>query len=304
MGSGRSVVLLLMPSVFAIGIERDAAAGGGWVPAPAGGYVNLAFVDKASSSGWDARGRSTSSASDAATNRDDLKFIALSSEFGVVPGVSALVVVPFLIGREGRMDPLDEGIGFSDLFLGGKVAILEGATAIAGSVIARVPWLYDTGGPYRRFDSFQDQANHKLSSQWRGLLKYDLAFTVHGSMSLADRGWVSLEPGIVLRTGAPSHAATTSAEVGYAFIESLPLALKLFSYVSLSLHTNREPLQDDRFQSSLVYDFNDSSMWKVGASVLWRPYRALWVEGGYSRWVWGRSAREYQEPFVSIGWML
>jgi hypothetical protein len=300
--SGAGVVLGVMVGVHAS--ARDAWAGGGWVPAPGAGYVNLAFVDKVSSSGWDANGRSTF-AGDGATSRDDLKFIALSGEVGLVSGVSLLLVVPFLYGREGRTDPLDSGAGFSDLFIGGKIAVLEGVNAVAASVVARTPWLYDRGGAYRRFDSAADQADHKLSSQWRGLLKYDLAFTVHGSRSFASgRGWATIEPGVVFRTGAPSHAFAAGGEVGYAFFESIPLAAKLYTYLSLSLHTDREPREDDRFPSTTVYNFNDASMWKIGASLLWRPWLGLFVEAGYGRWIWGRSARKYEEPFVSIGWML
>src|SRR5437773_732675 len=128
-------VVALLPGLFVFGAERQCAAGGGWVAAPGSGYVSLGFTDKFSSSGWDKNGRSTSASTDSATNKDDLKFISLSSEIGIVPGVSALVVVPYLIGHEGHMDPLDHGSGFSDLYLGGKVAILEGAFALAESVV-------------------------------------------------------------------------------------------------------------------------------------------------------------------------
>ncbi|MEJ2086291.1 MAG: hypothetical protein P8Y44_11525, partial [Acidobacteriota bacterium] len=60
---------------------------------------------------------------------------------------------------------------------------------------------------------------------------------------------------------------------------------------------------DDRFGARPGFNFNDASMGRVGASFL-LPFgkEGKWsVTAGYNVWVWGRSARQYQEPFVNIG---
>jgi hypothetical protein len=289
--------LVIAAAIFAL--PAKALAGGGWVPDPQSGYVGIAFTDKFSNAAWDARGDSTTAAEETAMG-DDLKYISLSGEIGIVDRVCLLFSVPYLYAREGQ----DTGSGFSDLLFGGKVSIIDGQLPLAASVVARVPWLYDRGGAYRRYDSPEDAAAHRLSNQWRGLLKYDVAFTLHASTSfLEGRGWATLEPAILFRTGAPSHALPVGAEVGYRPFDALPLDLKVFSALSLSFHDSHPSSAGDRFSASPSFDFNDASMWKIGASLLVRPWLGLIVEGGYDQWIWGRSARMYHEPFISIGWI-
>jgi hypothetical protein len=44
-------------------------------------------------------------------------------------------------------------------------------------------------------------------------------------------------------------------------------------------------------------------MMAVGVS-LFRDFgadRKWWAEGGFNQWVWARSARKYEEPYISIG---
>jgi hypothetical protein len=36
----------------------------------------------------------------------------------------------------------------------------------------------------------------------------------------------------------------------------------------------------------------------VGIGIPWRRWN---LEVGYNRWVWGRSARQYREPYISVG---
>ncbi|MDQ2871069.1 MAG: hypothetical protein M3S32_10020 [Acidobacteriota bacterium] len=51
-------------------------------------------------------------------------------------------------------------------------------------------------------------------------------------------------------------------------------------------------------------DFSAASMLRLGASVIVPLGRRFDVEAGYAQWVWGRSAREYLEPYFSIGYRL
>jgi hypothetical protein len=39
----------------------------------------------------------------------------------------------------------------------------------------------------------------------------------------------------------------------------------------------------------------------LGLIVPFGPRRLWNVELGYNKWIWGRSARRYQEPYFSIG---
>ena len=70
---------------------------------------------------------------------------------------------------------------------------------------------------------------------------------------------------------------------------------------SLGNDSPRRP--DDRFGSSASNNFNDASMGRLGVSLLVPLDRnqRWYVEAGYNQWVWGRSARRYQEPFLSLG---
>jgi hypothetical protein len=60
---------------------------------------------------------------------------------------------------------------------------------------------------------------------------------------------------------------------------------------------------DDRFGCSPNNCFPDASMAAVGVA-LFRDFGARdrwWGELGYNQWVWGRSARKYQEPYLAVG---
>ena len=60
---------------------------------------------------------------------------------------------------------------------------------------------------------------------------------------------------------------------------------------------------DDRFGTNRTFSFNRASMGRVGAGLIvpFGPGRLWNVELGYNKWIWGRSARRYQEPYFSIG---
>ena len=86
----------------------------------------------------------------------------------------------------------------------------------------------------------------------------------------------------------------------------LPFAgalLKLGAHFERSVGSDTARQPDDRFGSSATNNFNKASYLKLGGSAIF-PFgsKKQWAaEIGYNQWVWGRSARRYKEPFISLG---
>src|SRR5215203_2731866 len=171
--------------------------------------------------------------------------------------------------------------------------------ALAGTV--RTPYFYDQPGGYSRY-LFDAQGNRRgVSPEWRGLLKRDYTLTYLVSHSYREgAGWLNLEAGYTWREGSPADAIPVYLEAGYP----LPwhgVALKgMVNYVgSMGNDTLREP--DDRFGSSATNNFNDASIFRAGAGFIIPVRGRTSLEIGYNQWLWGKSARRYREPSLSVG---
>lgn len=120
---------------------------------------------------------------------------------------------------------------------------------------------------------------------------------------LDGRGWANLQAGYTWRDGAPADEIPVWGEVGYP----LPFwrAAAKLAVVYVGSQGNDSPRQpDDRFGSSPTFNFNDASMARVGAGLivpLWNTRTTL--ELGYNQWIWGQSARQYDEPYLSLGYL-
>jgi hypothetical protein len=166
----------------------------------------------------------------------------------------------------------------------------------------RSPVFYDLPGAYNRhlFDSNGEFRG--VSPEWRGLLKRDYSLSYLASHSFKGyRAWATAEAGYTWREGAPADQVFVVSDVGYP----LGLArshLKLAAFGQWSVGSASPSRPDDRFRSRATYNFNEASYAKLYAAWLVPLGRSGWsAEIGYSRWVWGRSARRYNEPYVSVG---
>ena len=175
-----------------------------------------------------------------------------------------------------------------------------GRRAVALTV--RTPTLYDQPGPYTR-NLYDANGNFiRQSPEWRGVLKHDVTGSFLHSWSLGGgQGWISGEIGYTWREGAPADQIPLSIDGGW----KLPwggLVAKGSIVVIRSLGNDSPRRPDDRFGSSAIQNFNDASMARTGLSLM-RSFGAndRWtVEAGYNIWVWGRSARQYEEPFFGL----
>jgi hypothetical protein len=123
------------------------------------------------------------------------------------------------------------------------------------------------------------------------------------SRSIANyRGWSSLEGGYTWRDGAPANQVFVNGDVGYP----LPFwgaLVKAAAHLEKSVGDDTPRQADDRFGASANNNFNKASYLKLGGSAI-VPFGAdkQWaLEIGYNQWVWGRSARKYREPYISLG---
>lgn len=280
--------------------------GGAWVPAPGDGDVQLGFSRKTASTSWNSSGDSfqNTTVRDGETKRHyhDFRYGYLSGEVGLLPRLSTRFVMTYLHGLEGPHDDLEENTGLSDAWFGLKYALAQGdwPMALAGTV--RTPYFYDLPGAYNRY-LFDANGNRRgVSPEWRGLLKHDYTLTYLLSHSMREgRGWMNLEAGYTWREGAPADQLPVSAELGWPLPFANAAVKGSLVYVgSLGNDSVREP--EDRFGSNATFNFNDASMARVGVSLILPVRQATNVELGYNQWVWGESARRYDEPFLSVGY--
>lgn len=295
----RRRIPVLLPLLLVLASALPAAAGGAWVPAPGEGDVRIGYSRKTADTSWDAFGNGF--ANSGFYENHDFRYTYLSGELGLRDRWSFHYLVTYLDGREGPDGELRRNEGWSDAWLGVKYALRRDELPMALSLTVRTPALYDIDGPYTR-ELYDDEGNPVgHSPEWRGLLKHDVTLSYAVSRSFGNGGWGTAETGYTWREGAPADQVPLLLEVGWPLPwYGLRVKGAVLAVQSLGNTSPRQP--DDRFGSRDTFDFNDASMGRAGLSLL-VPVgpAARWnLEVGYNQWLWGRSARQYEEPFVSL----
>ena len=304
-----TVARLALVAVAALLIWPSSAfAGGAWVPGVGDGDIQLGFSRKTAHTSWDAYGDTIENTG--RFQNHDFRYTYLSGEVGVVKRLSFTFLFTWLDGLEGPDGDLHRNVGFSDSWLGLKYALRGGSSPMALKLVVRTPFLYDISGPYSLELYDQNGEFLGLSPEWRGLLKHDVTLGFMWSRSIVDyRGWINVDTGYTWREGAPADQWPIHVDAGVPVLwkggsgpwSKLRAKASLDVVFSLGNDSAREP--DDRFGGRASFNFNDASMARVALAFL-QPFGKddRWtVEAGYGIWVWGESARQYEEPFVSIG---
>lgn len=279
-------------------VSTVAYAGGAWVPTPGQGDLRVGFSQKTAGRSWDAFGDTI-----AHNSQHDFRYTYLSGEVGVLRHLSFSFLVTFLDGYEGPVGDFERNTGLSDAWFGVKYGLREGNWPMAVAATLRSPILYDTEGAYSRYLYDDDGEIKGLSPEWRGLLKKDLTLSYLVSHPFkGGRAWFNLETGITLREGAPADQIPVIAEVGLP-VKWRDSRVKLSTVFVQSLGNDSPREPEDRFRGRVGYNFNNASMGRVGVSFIvpFGPGKLWTVEAGYNQWVWGKSARQYDEPFLSVG---
>lgn len=279
-------------------------AGGAWVPTPGEGDLQLGWSRKRAISSWDAQGDLfvNRSSRTALISYHDFRYAYVGGEIGLLPRLSTRFLTTYLDGYEGARQDLERNKGASDAWFGLKYALRQDEWPMAVAFTVRTSLLYDLPGEYDRH-LFDENGNFRgVSSEWRGLLKEDYSLTYLVSRSFHQgRGWSNLELGYTYREGSPSDEVPVFLDVGYP----LPwrnLAIKGTLVYVQAVGNNSPSGSSDRFGTNS--SFNNASMARSGVS-LYLPFggEQQWgLEGGFNRWFWGRGARQYEEPFVSLGY--
>lgn len=281
-------------------VSSPLLAGGAWVPKPGDGTSQLGYSRKTAHTSWDVNGNSYNNGG--CCKNHDFRYFYNAGEVGVVDGLSVTWLITWLDGREGPDGNIHKDSGFSDAWFGAKYGWGESSRPFAVALSVRTPVLYDQNGPYTR-NLYDSQGNFLTQSpEWRGVLKHDVTTSFLHSRSIAGgRGWVSGELGYTWREGAPADQVPLALDGGWTLPWGDIVAKGSVLFIrSLGNDSPKEP--DDRFGSSAIQNFNDASMGRVGLGLM-RSFGAekQWtVEAGYNIWVWGRSARQYEEPFFGV----
>jgi hypothetical protein len=297
---GRTALLALLTTAAA----WPAEAGGAWSPAPGHGYVYVGFSRKSADSSWTPNGTSRLNAnSRGVVSWHDFRYLYLTAEVGILPNLSVMLTPTWLYGLEGPKADYEKNVGLSDAWIGLKYQVAKGRFPMAIALNHRNDYFYDLEGPYDRHLFDEDGTFRGVSPEWRGLLKHDYSVSYLVSRSIANyRGWSSLEGGYTWRDGAPANQVFVNGDVGYP----LPFwgaLVKAAAHLEKSVGDDTPRQPDDRFGSSANNNFNKASYLKLGGSAI-VPFGAdkEWaLEIGYNQWVWGRSARKYREPYISLG---
>ncbi len=290
-----------------LAVTATAFAGGAWVLEPGESELGLGFSRKTASSSWNIYGDAYTNASSTThkISYHDFRYFYLSGEQGLFKGVSATYLITYLNGYEGAHGAMEKNDGPSDAWLGLKFRIMGGDMPAAISLTYRTPYLYDLPGPYTRYLYDSQGKIRTPSPEWRGLLKQDLALTYLISKSFYDgKGWMNGSVGYNWREGAPADQIQVGAEYAHplGFIDG---AVKGTMYWQKSRGNDSLKQPDDRFGKSATNNFNQATYGRAGIGVLY-PFgfdgkKDWWAEAGYNQWLWGKSARRYREPYVSIG---
>lgn len=285
-------------------------AGGAWVPAFGAGNIQLGFSQKTADTSWTPQGDTRHHSS-----LHDFRYTYLGGEVGFGKGFSGRYLVLYLDGREGPTGDMERNTGLSELYLGLKYGLREGKWPLALAFNFRTSYLYDLPGPYDRHlflpdeddidgDGDTEEALFKgVSPEWRGLLGEDYELSFLASRNVFKSGWVNMVLGYRYRT------TNLADEIPFGTNAGIPLPVKgLFvkgTYVWVksvgNYSTERDP--EDRFGCSERNCFPDASYMVLGGSIFYSfgAEEKWWVEGGWNTWIWGRSSRKYQEPFLTVG---
>lgn len=312
---GWTIVLLL------VGVTaQNVSAGGAWIPRPGEGNIYLGFSRKTADRVWDAKGKNLILRNSAGVHHfHDFRYSFLTGEVGLFPRVSTTFLMTYLWGFEGYQPAMEKNYGLSDAWFGAKFGIREGGWPMAVRTSLRTPFFYDQEGPYVRH--LYNREPYRLPTgrvvrdstflvinnpEWRGLLKHD--FTVAGVVSHSFsrfHGWMNVEAGYTWRESAPADEIPVTGELGYGLPWKSPtLYAKVGLNLVQSIGNNSTPDPNDRFNfpPGSAYDFNDASMLRGSLSLIWAIQGGRWnTEAGYGQWLWGRGARQYKEPFVTVG---
>lgn len=287
-----------------------AVAGGGWVPEEKDGDIQFGYSRKVANSSWNTRGQTTHNSS-----WHLFRYGYVGGESGLGHGLSVRYTVLYLDGQEGVPGSYESNKGLSEGFIGFKYRVHEGNWPMAVAVNARTSFLYDQAGTYNRAKYVPDSSDldgdgnkteavfSGVNSEWRGLLGEDYGVTFIASHAILDGGWINLEGGYTYRTGNLADEIPFTAEIGYPTGWDR-LAIKGTYNIVASRHNNSEIRQpDDRFGCSANNCFPDASRQVVGLGGFFTlgANRGWWVEAGLNHWLWGRSTRKYEEPYISLG---
>jgi len=288
-------------ALAALAAPAPLSAGGAWVPEPGDGTLTFGYSKKHAASSWDAFGNAFDNGT-----QHDFRYAYLDGDVGLFRNLSAQFLLTFLDGREGPPGDLERNVGFSDAWFGLKYQLKQGSYPMALGANLRTPMFYDREGPYNRYVFNNRGEIAGLNDEWRGLLKYDYTLAYYVSHSfLGGAGWANFWTGYTWRTGAPADQIPAVLEAGYP-LPWFGATVKGQVLWVWSLHTDSPRQPDDRFGSNATFSFNDASLGRVGAGMIipipLGPRHRWNVEVGYNKWIWGRSARRYQEPYLSIGY--
>ncbi len=284
--------------------------GGAWVPERGEGDFQFGYSRKVANQSWNPDGVTVDNSS-----WHLFRYGYAGGEVGLGHRVSMRYAVLYLDGLEGPPGDYEQNRGMSEAFFGFKYRLREGTWPMAVALNVRTSILYDQPGIYDRHrflpdeddvdgDGNTDEAVFTgVNSEWRGLLGEDYGLSFLASRSLFGTGWVNLEIGYTYRTGNLADEVPIYAEIGYPTGWDRLTIKGTVNWID-SVGNDLERRQaDDRFGCSPNNCFPDASRQVLGAGLLLQlgADRLWWVEAGFNHWLWGRSTRKYEEPYLTLG---
>jgi hypothetical protein len=276
-------------------------AGGGWTDEPGKGAIRIGYDWKHQP---DAKRLGTKGeAYRALFNMTlDYRFLYLSGDVGIIKGLEASWLFTYLWAAE-EVDSTSEEPshyyhGPSDMWLGLKYQIFDGAFPTAVSVNARLPYLYEAIGT----------ENGQVLTEVPGLLENDYEASIAVSHSFDLGIYSTLTGGFRIKEGAATNQITFAAEAGGALpILDGRIGGKLVVDGAFAVGTPDESTSKDRFsgyslEGKHFFDFNDASYIRPGVALYARITPWLDISAGYSYIAWGHSAVVYHDVFAQLGY--
>jgi len=280
----------------------SALAGGAWVPEKGDGDFSFGTSRKVAHYSWNPDGRTVKNGS-----WHLFRYGYMAAEMGLGHRFSANYTLLYLDGQEGPPGDYEANKGPSELFLGLKYQLHEGTWPMAISFDMRTSFFYDQAGPYDRH-TFQEDPNglainEAVDSEWRGLLGEDYGLKFRVSRNMFGTGWLNMDVGYTYRTGNLADEMPLNIELGAPLHWDWLFVKGTFNWIDSVGNNSLKRQFDDRFGCSANNCFPDASRQVIGAALMFNvgQQRLWWVEGGFNHWLWGRSTRKYEEPYITLG---
>lgn len=296
------MVLLVTAASLLTLVPTRGIAGGGWVDEQGKGSIRIGY-DWKPQVGALRRDIEGNLYNALFNTSHDYRFLYLSGDVGIVPRLEGSLVLTYLWAWEivdsTSEEPSQIYHGASDMWVGLKYQLLDGAFPVAVGGTVRLPYLYEASST----------RNGQPLTNVPGLLGHDYELSVAVSHSITPRLYATAMGAFRLREGASANQLIYGVDGGYTLpmLDDRVTVRACIDGVA-SVGEPRESTSFDRFpgyrteRDGHAFDFNNASYFRPQVGLNVRVLPGIDVGLGFAYIVWGHSTVVYRDILAQIGY--